>query len=339
MRKVLGVVAIFGALTLVGTAQVRGHIIVSGATRPDILVSLVTHNGQIVRQAFTGARGQFELQGVTVTSLRSDNPVYLVIDEEGYEPHRQLLLQSDLRSGGLNFAIYLKEEAGAPAAPRESRGTVDVVQLQFDPPEGAREAYDRALETAEDGDHSQAIERLEFAVTLAPDYYDAWLELGAQYDRLDRAEAAREAYLEASTVNPGGAVAYLNVGALDYRHGDLERVEGHDESSSSFLSAREWLEKAIQLDPTSSAAGFYLGATLYRLENYPEAEEWLQRAIQMDGGHAVGARSMLINVYTRQRRYVAAHEQAVMFLEEFPGAAETETIQRVKAQLEARLGI
>lgn len=327
-------------MTSVANAQVRGYVVMSGAERPDVLVSLVDHNGRIIHQAFTGARGQFRLEGVTVLTIDGTNPsVYIVIDEEGYKPYRQLILQSDLRSGGRAFVIYLEEEEPEPAVPPEAEGIVDVRQLQADVPDAAYDAYDRALEAAADGDHDVAIERLEFAVELAPEYYDAWVDLGGQYDRVNRPDDALAAYIEATEVNPGGALAHLNLGAVLYQQGDRARVDGDLNGLRAFSIARQWLEKAIQLDPTSSAAGFYLGATLYRLESYDESEEWLQRAISMDGGHAPAARSMLINVYARQNRYVAAHEQAVLFLEEYPDAPEYEAIERVKGQLESALGI
>jgi tetratricopeptide (TPR) repeat protein len=340
MSRVLGVIAILAVLTGVADAQVRGYVVMSGAERSDVLVSLVDHNGRIIHQAFTGARGQFRLEGVSVLTIDGRNPaVYIVINEEGYQPHRELILQSDLRSGGRAFVIYLEEEEPELAVPPESEGIVDVRQLQADIPDAAFDAYDQALDAVDAGDHSLAIERLEFAVELAPEYYDAWLDLAAQYEHLDRWDDSVAAYIEATEVNPGGALAHLNLGALLYQQGDRARGEGNPDGVRAFSIARQWLNKAIQLDPTSSAAGFYLGATLYRLESYDESEEWLQRSIVMDAGHAPAARSMLINVYARQNRYVAAHEQAVMFLEDYPEAAEYEAIERAKAQLEIALGL
>ena len=339
MRNVVTLIAVWIALTGAAAAQIQGRVIMSGAERSDILVSLETHNGQIVHQAFTSVRGNFFLDGVSLFSLRSDNPMYLVVNEEGYKPYRRRVLQMDLRGGGLVESIYLEPEDVQVRTPNDADGafTVDVQQLQADIPDNAVREFQIALEESGNGDYDRAIERLERAVELAPDYYVAWIDLGGHYDRLGRYEDAKSAYLEASDVNSGGALAPLNLGALYYQQGDRERADGIPEAFETFSLAREWLEQSIQLNPTSATARFYLGATLYRLELYDESEEILLGAITTDEGYAVEARSMLINVYTRQSRYGAALEQAVAFLEKHPDAPEREAIERVRSQLEAAL--
>jgi uncharacterized protein involved in exopolysaccharide biosynthesis len=63
----------------------------------------------------------------------------------------------------------------------------------------------------------------------------------------------------------------------------------------------------------------------------------LRSAIALDAAY-VDAQLMLINVFARQRRYDAALEQAVAFLEDHPDAPEREAIERVRSQIEAALG-
>ena len=340
MRIVVNLIAVWVALTGAAAAQLEGRVVMAGAERIDIIVSLIDQNGQIIDQAFTGIRGTFRLRRVNLFRLNPGNPLYLVINEEGYKPYRKLLGQFDFRSGGIVFTVYLEPEDTKRTATGDSdQGlTVDVRQLQADIPEVATREYEAALEATGEGNYERAVEHLERAVEIAPDYYVAWIDMGGQYDRLGRYEDAKSAYLEASEVNSGGALAPLNLGALYYRQGDRERADGNPQAFGTFSLAREWLEQSIQLDPSSATARFYIGATLYRLDLYDEAEEMLLGAIITDEEYADDARSMLINVYTRQSRYGAALEQAAAFLEQHPNAPEREAIERVQSQLEAALG-
>ena len=340
MRKVSGLIAICAALTGVASAQLQGRVVASGAERSDILVSLQRETGQIVHQAFTSSRGTFLLEGVGLFSVSNNNPYYLVSEEDGYKPYRRRLQQLDFRGGGAVFTVYLEpEEFGIVTASGDEDGslTVDVRQLQVEIPRAAFMDYEDALEAAADGDHERAVERLERAVEAAPDYYDAWIDLGGQYDRVGRYEDAKAAYTEASEVNPAGALAALNLGALYYRQGERESTEENVRAFGTYGLAREWLEKTIDLNPASAEARFFLGAALYRMDLYAESEEMLQTALTLEEGFA-DARLLLINVYTRQNRYPDALDQAVAFLAENPDAPQSDAIERVRSQIEDVLG-
>lgn len=322
------------AVALSGTAmaQIQGRVIAGGAEQVNVLVSLETFSGQIVHQAYTSARGNFRLEGARVSSA---NRMYVVVNEEGYKPYRRQIVDQDVRGG--NFTIYLEpenltaEDAGGGAL------SVDLRQLQAEIPEAASREYEDALEASADGNHERAAEALERAVELAPDYYDAWIDLGGQYDRLERFADAESAYLEASAVNPAGSLAPQNLGALYYQRGERQRAGEDPAGMESYALASEWLEKAVELNPFSVDSHFFLGAAYYRLNLYDRAEEMLQTTMALDEGYDE-ARLLLINVYARQGRYEPALEQANAFLERNPDAPEREAIERVRTQLEEALG-
>lgn len=334
LPRFTGLVAVWLVLAAPAMAQFRGRVVMSGEERSDVVVTLQTLNGQIVYQTFTGTRGDFRLEGVGVSTA---NPMYLVIEEEGYRPYRQLIVESDIRGSGM-FIIYLEpDNSEGGTAARGRAPTVDLRQLRVEIPAAALEDYDAALEESADGDYERAAADLERAVDRAPDFYDAWIDLGGAYTRLSRPEDAKAAYLSASEVNPAGTLARLNLGAIYYQQGEREIASGTAEASRTFSIAEEWLRKAVGLDPASAEARFFLGACLYQLEQYAEAEDMLQRAIAFDDDHA-DARLMLINVYVKQGRYPAALEAADSFLENFPERGERAAIERVRDQLASALG-
>jgi tetratricopeptide (TPR) repeat protein len=335
LRAALGIIAVWLVMAGTAAAQFRGRVVMSGAERSDVLVSLQTLNGQIVHQAFTSSRGDFLLEGAGVSSA---NPMFVVVDEEGYKVFRYRLREFDLR-GGTPFTIYLEPEDIEVTSTGGAEGLLiaDVRQLQAQIPAAALRDYGDAMEESADGNYDRAVELLERAIELAPDYYDAWIGLGGQYDRLGRYEDAKAAYLEASEVNPAGTLGLLNLGALYYQQGERERAEEDLQALGTFYLAEEWLRKAVDINPASAEARFYLGAALYRMDLFTEAEEELQNAIALDEDNA-DVRLLLINVYTRQSRYPEALEQAAAFLENNPGAPERATIERVRSQIEDALG-
>jgi len=190
----------------------------------------------------------------------------------------------------------------------------------------------------EDGDHDDAAERLERVVELAPDFYDAWIDLGGQYDAMEEFDDAKAAYEQAAEVDPNGSVAHLNLGALYYQEGERHAAsENAIEAMGTFAEARVSLVRAIELSPFSAEARFYLGATLYRLVLPVESESMLLSVFDLEPEHAQ-ARLMLINLYARIQRYEDALEQADAFLDEHDDAPERDAIERVKSQLEGALG-
>lgn len=308
----------------------RGRV-VAGIEASEIMVSMERQGGQILAQVMTDSRGSFVFRNVASGDRSNANYVYLIVAEEGFKPYRERLDGVQIRGGGA-FTIYLEPEDGTNGGPDGT--AIDVRQLLVEIPEEAIEEYEKALEDIEDDDHEDAIERLERAVELAPDYYDAWIDLGSQHSALGATDNARDAYQQALEVNPNGSLAHLNLGALDYQEGERHAAaENAIEALGTFAEARASLERAIQLDPLSADARFYLGATLYRMTLYDESEAMLQSVIDMEGQHAQ-TRLTLINVYARMQRYVDAVEQANAFLEENEDAPEREAIERVKAQLE-----
>lgn len=323
------------------SAQVRGRVVVTGQESRDVLVTLVTQTGQIVDQTFTRIAGDFLLNGVNVATFRSDNPVYLVVEEPGYQPFRYQIFQSELRNGGLPFTIYLEPETenvpAEVAREAEDPSPIDIRQLQAEIPPAAADSYEAALGSLEDGEADRAAEQLEFAVTLAPAFYDAWVALAQLYERQERVGDALSAYERAAGANPNGVLAQINLGALHYQQGEQRRAEQDLAAFDEYAQAREWLVRSVRFDPSSPVARFYLGATLYRLGSYEDSAAWLLGAVALDGGYASAARSMLINVYARQERYPEALEQAELFLRENPDAPEREAIERARAQLEAAM--
>ena len=97
--------------------------------------------------------------------------------------------------------------------------------------------------------------------------------LGATYGELKEIAAATDAFKDAIALRPGYEEAYLNLALLNIYE------------SANPQQAREYLDKAIELDPTYAEAYFYL-AELSKDQNPQEAREFLEKAIENDPKHA-----------------------------------------------------
>lgn len=310
-----------------------GGRVVAGVEAENVIVRIESQNGRLLAQAMTDARGSFRFADQSLIGQSNGEYLYLVVEHEGFLPYRERLEPTQMRGGVL--MIYLEPEGGERTS---AEGAIDVRQLLADVPQQAVEERGKALEEAAKGNHDKARERLEHAVEIAPDYYDGWLSLGSQYAELGRLDDAKRAYLEAGAVNPNGTLARVNMGVLAYQEGErqVSANEG-SEAMAAFADAETWLRQALQLEPDSASAHFYLGATLYRTSRYPEAESELLASIDTVGEHA-NARLMLINVYARLGQYEAALEQARLFLDENPDSPQREAIERVQSQIQEALG-
>lgn len=311
--------------------EVVGRVsLVSGGDPGVVVVQIEDLRGSPLASVFTDEKGLFRFQGL---GRLSDN-LFLVIEHEGFKAVREEI-DLGLR-GNANMLVFLEPETDPSVAGRA--GVVDVRELQADIPYQAVEAYEDALKAARDGDHEEAIEYLEDALELAPDYYEARIKLGAEHLELHRFREAEAAFEQAFELSPNRELAPLNLGALHYTEGDLQAREGDLEAAVlSFEQAIGFLQEAIRLNPLSADAHFYLGATFYKSGIYDAAEERLQRALEIVDDHAQ-ARLGLMNLYARQNRYEEALEQADAFLEENPDSPQRSAIERAKAQIVAALG-
>ena len=311
--------------------EVVGRVnLVSGGDPGVVVVQLEDLRGSPLATVFTDEKGLFRFQGL---GRLSDN-LFLVIDHEGFRPVREEI-DLGLRQSA-NMMIFLEPETDSSAG--DSDDVVDVRELLANIPDEAVEAYESALEASLDGDHEEAIELLEGALDLVPDYYEARVKLGGEHLELDRFREAEASFRQAFELSPNRALAPLNLGVLHYKEGDLQAVGGNlEEAVGSFQRAIGFLLEAIRLNPLSGDALFYLGATFYKSGLFDEAEQRLQRALEIAGPHAQ-ARLTLINLYARQARYEEALDQADAFLEENPDSPQRAAIERAKSQIEAALG-
>lgn len=121
----------------------------------------------------------------------------------------------------------------------------------------------------ERGEYELAVEHYDWAITLKPEFLEAWNSKGLALDGLNRYEEAINCYNKVIEIKPDDSNAWLNkVVAL----GNQRRYE----------EAVECCDKAIEVKPNDSNAWFNKGVALCNLDQYEEAIKCCDKAIEIN---------------------------------------------------------
>lgn len=298
-------------------------------------VRFETDGGQPIGFTYADSGGEFNFQksGISV-----DQSLYVVVKIEGFKLHRERLfggLGGDVFQGFVT--IFLEPESAEKEPVANGGPVVDLKQLRAKIPGKAVDEYEKAMKEASKGNRAKAVEGLQRAIKLAPDFYEAQHTLGVQYIALQKYEDAETALTRARDLSPKSAEPLINLGSLYYERGQAESDGGHaEEAKTAYAKATEFLEESVRRSPLSASAHSTLGAAQYKTGAFDAAESSLNRALELDE-HEQNARLMLINVYTKTARFNEALEQANLFIAKNPKSPQRASIESIKQQIEKAL--
>ena len=158
------------------------------------------------------------------------------------------------------LTVRLPASKGKASAP----GTISFTQLQHPPSRKAFQAMETAQRYSDSGQTEKAVEELEKAVRISPEYADAYNNLAVQHIRMGHFEEACEEFSRAIAIAGPNASRLSN---LAYAQGQLHH----------FPEAIESARAALRLDPGSPQAHLILGSILAvdphtRAESIPHLE-------------------------------------------------------------------
>jgi len=182
-----------------------------------------------------------------------------------------------------------------------------VAAVDLNIPEGARREFDKANQFVAKGNWQKAIERLNKAIAIYPDYAGAYNNLGVVYGRLGDRTRNLEALQKAVSLNDHFAPAYLNLARMAIADRDLVQAEA-------------LLDKAVAIEPTNSQMLVLLANTELLNHHYDQALANCRKAHSgAQGPHAV-AHYVAARVFEYENRPTDAVAELQTFLsEETPG--------------------
>jgi tetratricopeptide (TPR) repeat protein len=158
----------------------------------------------------------------------------------------------------------------------------------------------RAREATDQKRYDDAIITLRQLVTADPHDFQAWTELGTVYLFKQNYEESENAYVKSVTERPGFFLGQMNLGRL--------RV-----LRKNFAGAIEPLSAAVNIQPTSADANYYLGESYLQIKKGSKAVGYLNEAIKLDPVGRADAHLRLATLYNA----VGLKDKAAIEYEEF----------------------
>lgn len=167
------------------------------------------------------------------------------------------------------FSPFVPWTLAAQDKSRTPASTVSAARLRHKVPKNAMKAYDRGVKFSGKGDVLRATQELERAVTLDPEFAEAYNDLGVAYVRLARFRPAEAAFERAVALDPESSLAASNLAWVLFELRKLPEAE---------RSAR----RALKLWPNNARAHVVLGVMLGAVPaTRAEAVEHLKQAAGM----------------------------------------------------------
>jgi tetratricopeptide (TPR) repeat protein len=199
------------------------------------------------------------------------------------------------------------------------------LKLKPDPsaPKGAIDLYHKAQESAHANNHKKAVEQLNGALALYPNFVLALGDLGVEYLTLGDMPKAAETMEALLKLSPNDPFAHLNLGIALYNQKKLDEAETH-------------LRQAVKLNGTLARAHYYLGMTLIGAKQFVEAQKELELTISNGGENMALAHKFLGGLYLSANKKQQAADELEKYLKLDPKAPDAERIRSTVKDLRSQ---
>ena len=262
----------------------QASVALHGATRP------------FSTSALTDARGRFRFGRI----LAGQYTVVAFVPGYGEKRTTIDVGPSSVDAKG-RFGITVRLDSGA--APETLGATVSASELAI--PESARKQYLEAQKRLGKRDVDGALERLQRAVELAPNYTAAWNNLGTIAYQTGKYPQAEENFRKALITDPGAFEPLVNLGGV------LLTLEKIDEAYQYNLFA-------VLKRPGDALANSQLGMNYFALGKMDLAEKYLLAAQSLDPGHFSHPQLLLAEIYLRRHDDAKAAGELEEFVTRHP---------------------
>jgi tetratricopeptide (TPR) repeat protein len=205
-------------------------------------------------------------------------------------------------------------------------------------PRDASRAYEKGLEAERKGKLANARKYFEQAVEIYPRYANAWFQLGAVLHKENQNDAARTAYIQATTIDTKFLPPYLSLALMAYEAEnwtEVLKLTGHilDLDPMNRAAVTGYI---LDLDPLDYAeAYFYNSVANYKLNRIEDAEKSALKAEHLDLRTRFPQLHLLLaEIFTRKNNYATAISEIQTYLELAPHAKNADQVREQLAKLE-----
>jgi Tfp pilus assembly protein PilF len=187
-------------------------------------------------------------------------------------------------------------------------------------PDKALRDYREAFSDLEKRDAERAVKRLEEAVALAPQFTDAWNELGTIAYQTEQYERAEKYFRTALQQDSSAYEPLVNLGGV------LINTHKLDE-------ALMYNQDAVLMRPNDALANSQLGLTYFEVNNFDLAVKYLEIARRLDPAHFSHPQLVLAEIHLRRGENGAAADVLEDFLRHHPDDARAQKMRESIAKL------
>jgi len=190
-------------------------------------------------------------------------------------------------------------------------------------PVRARKEFEKANESLRKQDLTHALRDLNKAISIHPQFADAYNNLGVVYERLGDVVRERTALEKAIEINDHLALAYRNLGRMDLL-------------ASDFADGESELKKAWAFDPEDSVALTLLAYAELMQGHLDDALAHARQTHALGAPHALAHR-LAARVFEVRNQSEAAVAELTLSLKEDPSGALADSTRRELEMMQARL--
>lgn len=295
--------------------RVEGRVRFEGPVN-DVYVRILQRGGMIpVEEGYTRDEGQFTFNRVPEGEY--------VIETVATDKYAASLTNVSLfpldRKRSEVFRVYVQLKLKPP--PNTEKPAVITADVDVRVPKEAQKRYREALKALSSGNGARAVEELQSALKIYPDYYAARLELGRELRIQKQFKEAAEALKPLAQLAPKRAEPRIEYGivllALDRREDAVKE-----------------LRAALELEETNWIPHLYLGMSLMETDA-ASAEKHLRRALELSETKAARAHLSLAQLAAAKGQRPTAIEHLQTYLKLLPDAPDAEAVRGLIERLRA----
>jgi tetratricopeptide (TPR) repeat protein len=306
-----------------------GKVVLEGSQLPwDPIPVVVSCDGKMRYNTFADAKGAFDI----VASPRESETITTKRDPKHVDPSALVGCKVSAILDGFesttvtiaNGSIMDNPDIGTITLHRDARASGSIVSdtTQSAPPEALKE-FEKARSDKINGNSGGERRHLQKAVSLYPQFAEAWYQLG-KTEEADKPQDALTAYQKAATADPKLLPPYEHIAALaavDKKWQDVAVAADH----------------ALKLDPEGTPQIWYFSALgNLNLGNKDTAETSALNSLSMDPGHVAAPKTeqLLAVIMAGKGEYKGALDHLRNCLTYTPAGPEKELVKQQVAQLE-----
>ena len=196
------------ALAQGGNNVLSGKVVTPSGTQPTAPVRVkLTFNGRSINETFTDLSGRFSFPGIGAGTYQ------LTAEGDGVN-FETTTVYADVAAFGATPQSFSQDIQLRPIAHKATQQAGVVNAFTQNVPAAAQQALELGLKLLAEGKIEDAVQKIREAIKIFPDYFDAHLQLGNIFLKLDQFNEAIAELDLARQINPNDERAYQSFGLL-----------------------------------------------------------------------------------------------------------------------------